>query len=386
MFPYWWCVRSKHEPDQGDVATMSSSRRFVLGREVFGRIGASIQRNRRCGSVLILVAMVFVGASSGQLLPHDLATFLQNQLDFSVSDLAEIARGHVVTKKLPADNNREIALVGVTRLPTTKDRLLQEFRNGGSIVQGEHTSSIGIFASNPQLDDLNDLTVTDGDLDAIRHCRTGDCDVNLPQSLIGELQRLDESSGTYGETVSIVLRETLLEYVRRYLAEGDSALVVYDHKREPLSLADGFGHLLSESPYPLEHIPELHRYLEAFPRDHIPNVDGFLYWTVEEFGLRPLTSVTHATIFDRSFDSVPQALVLMKQIYASHYFHASLKVLALVSEHAGLNEQGLYLVYLDRSLFDSKIGGLKRMVAERELRENLENRLESIRLTFEDPS
>ena len=337
------------------------------------------------GHDMMLAAVVFLGVLSVQAIPQDLSSFLQSQMDFSSSDLRHLALGRVVTRKLHADTDREIALVGVTRLPTTKQRFLEEFRSTGTILQNGHTTRIRAFSPNPVPDDLVDFTMTEGDLDALRQCTAGDCDVNVSELVLSELQRLDESSDAYPDQVSTTVRTMLLDYVRRYLAEGDSALVVYNHKSQPLSLAEGFRHLLGESPYLLEYVPKLHQYLEVFPRDHLSDVEEFLYWTVEEFGMRPLTSVTHATIFDRLSGPMPRALILLKQIYASHYFHASLKVLGLVTESADPDEPGLYLIYLDRSLFDSKIGGIKRRMAERELRQNLSARLESIRRAFEEP-
>ena len=334
---------------------------------------------------MMLATALVIGALSVQAIPQDLSTFLQSQMDFSEADLRHLAQGRVVTRKLRADTDREIALVGVARLTTTKQRFLAEFRSNGAILQSMHTTRFRTFSPNPDPDDLSDFTVTEGDLDALRQCRAGDCDVNVSELVLSELQRLEKSPGAYPDQVSTAVRAMLLDYVRRYLAEGDSALVVYNHKSRPLSLADGFRHLLGESPYLLEYVPELHHYLEVFPRDHLSDVEEFLYWTVEEFGMRPLTSVTHATTFDQLSGPMPRALILLKQIYASHYFQASLKVLGLVTESADPNETGLYLVYLDRSLFDTKLGGIKRRIAERELRQNLGSRLESIGRIFEEP-
>ncbi len=65
-------------------------------------------------------------------------------------------------------------------------------------------------------------------------------------------------------------------------------------------------------------------------------------------------------------------------LVVSHYFHAALKLMALVDAEDA-NNQSFYLVYLDRSLFDSKIGGIKRRIVENRLRDNLQSRLESIR-------
>lgn len=89
---------------------------------------------------------------------------------------------------------------------------------------------------------------------------------------------------------------------------------------------------------------------------------------MEELGLGPPAAIAHATIYRRPSGSVPQTLVVLNQIYASHYFQAALKVMSLIDDAENPEDQGFYLVYLDRSLFDSKIGGLKRHLAENRLR------------------
>jgi len=104
--------------------------------------------------------------------------------------------------------------------------------------------------------------------------------------------------------------------------------------------------------------------------------------------MRPLTTVTHATIYPRAASGDSQSVIMLKHAQADicQPFQASLKVMVSVEDTSHPEARGLHLVYLDRNLFDTKLGGLKRRMAERQLIQNLSSRLESIQHRFEDRS
>jgi hypothetical protein len=123
-----------------------------------------------------------------------------------------------------------------------------------------------------------------------------------------------------------LFRKELLSYVEAYLAQGNSALIVYRDKSRPVKLADEFRSSLDASLIGERSMKEFREYLEQFTKRPLPNMDTFLYWSKENFGLKPVISITHVTI-----DRQPRQLfIASKQIYASHYFNASLGLTAAV--------------------------------------------------------
>ena len=102
---------------------------------------------------------------------------------------------------------------------------------------------------------------------------------------------------------------------------------------------------------------------------------------MEDFGYRPVTSVTHASI--HAGQEFPTTLIAQKQIYASHYFWAKLNVSALFDDPQGKNQPAMHFVYLDHSLFDDKLGRANRFLLKRGVRKNLRSRLESLRERLE---
>jgi hypothetical protein len=88
-------------------------------------------------------------------------------------------------------------------------------------------------------------------------------------------------------------------------------------------------------------------------------------WSKIKFGLKPVLAINHIVIFKSEREFGPQILVLSKQIYANHYFDASVALTGLTKDTAGQH----YLFYENHSLADGLQGmfsGIKRKLIERE--------------------
>jgi len=80
-----------------------------------------------------------------------------------------------------------------------------------------------------------------------------------------------------------------------------------------------------------------------------------VYWSKEKFGIQPVVSMTHVTIYPRRHGSANEVLIASKQLYASHYFESSLAFTMMIPREGG---DGCYLLYLNRSRTDTLRGFL----------------------------
>ena len=226
-------------------------------------------------------------------------------------------------------------------------------------------------------EDLARFELPAGDLEPLRACAVGDCKLKLPRDAIARLRALGPNASA--DQVTALVRAWLLEYAREYSARGNAALVVYDDARRPLALHEGFHALLAQPPSLAASVPKFHHHLDEFPARPLAGGEDRLYWSVEEFGLRPLTTITHAVIYAVPAGRAPRVLVALKQVYASHYFHAGLATLALfeapTDSPASGGGSGSYLVWVERSLFDTDLGGFTRRRVVGRLEETLAARL-----------
>ena len=310
--------------------------------------------------------------------PLSVDTFLRDRLGLSERDARGVAEGAVVVKKLDGATDEEIALAGVVRLRLPAKQVVDRFRDLTTAPRSRGAIQGKRFSMPPVARDLATFAVPSQDRALLRSGRVGKCVLKLPSSVIDSLRRIDWRDAAADSLAATLWRAWLLDYVRDYRARGNAALVVYGDAETPLPLHTGFHALLDESPYLFAYVPALHHYLDEFPARSLPGAEDALYWSTEDAGLRPTTTVTHATVYRPDAGTGIDALIAIKLIYASHYFHAGLSLVTVIDDPSP-DGSGAYVISLERSLFDTRLGGVVRRTAESKLRDDLRSRLEAMR-------
>jgi hypothetical protein len=251
-------------------------------------------------------------------------------------------------------------------------------------------AQIGKFSNPPRLEDLKSLTLDPCCLSAIKNCETGDCDTQMSGEMMDRFrQELDPSAPDYAARANELAGRILLDYVKAYLQTGNAALIEYHDQRNAVRLADEYRSLLAQSRFLAEYAPDFYKYLEEFPKAGSPNVEDFIYWSKEKYGLKPVLSITHVAIYRRVFENRTEVLIASKQIYASHYFDGSLGLTAVVDGNQGQSTSGSYLIYLNRSRVGALQGlfvSLKRSFIGSRVREGLAKNLKLIRKRLVSPA
>src|SRR5260221_130082 len=108
--------------------------------------------------------------------------------------------------------------------------------------------AIGEFSNPPQLSDLKDFTFDSEDIKALKSCKPGDCQIQMPTSSIEELHRsVDLSALDAQEQVDQLLQNTVLERLVAYERAGNQVLGVYNDKRNPAVVPEQVKYMLSYS-------------------------------------------------------------------------------------------------------------------------------------------
>ncbi len=153
----------------------------------------------------------------------------------------------------------------------------------------------------------------------------------------------------------MLTRHVLLSRVQAYMSDGNAALGHYDDKKYSLDLVGEFRGLLDQSPYLTEYVPELDRYLREYSQTNLQNLESFVYWSEEKYGygLKPVVTITHTSIYKQEGVTGEPIIIASKQIYADHYFEASLGLALLVEATDNEATPRFYLMYLNRSRADA---------------------------------
>lgn len=313
----------------------------------------------RCGLVRrglsILIVLAFFGiVCVSQEQPQEPQLFLTQQLGFSRDQILQVEGGAVVVKILKREKH-EVAAVAAARLNVPQKFFIDRFRDIERHKKAEAVLQVKKLGDPVQAEDFADLMLLPREIRDLQACQPGDCPFKLSRPQIELLQQqVDFSAPEAEEQANAFMRNLLADYAREYAAGGNKAMIVYDDKSHAVESAAQFTALLDGSPYLLEYAPEFDEYLRDFPDQTLQGVERFQYWSRENYGhdLKPVVAITDAIIYLRPAGAVPAALIASKQIYASHYYEASLGLTMLFERTQADFSPSFYLVYVNRSRID----------------------------------
>lgn len=336
--------------------------------------------------IRLLTSWLSTAALFAQMRSPEPQTFLRNQLAFTTYELSALEKGQIIVKLPKVAETREVAAFAIMRLDVPSDFFIDKVHDIVSFKKSDNVLQIGKFSNSPRLEDLAGLTLDPGEIETIKRCRVNNCAVKMSAQFIERFRKeVDWSLPNYRERATALAREMLLEYVQAYLRGGNAALGEYNDKSYPVRLADEFQSLLQPAPYMYEYVPEFQKYLQEFPNGRPEEAEDFIYWSKEKFGLKPVVSVTHITIYKRRGANGMDVLIASKGIYANHYFEASLGLTGFIQSRSSEPSRS-YLIYINRSRTDALRGlfaGLKRSLISGSLRDGAKKNMELIKQKLE---
>jgi hypothetical protein len=318
---------------------------------------------------LILAALMVPAIAPAQEPPP--RPFLRKVIQLDDAQLAAVEKGTVVTKLLPTTEKAEVAAFGVVKTAGTVDLLLAQARDFKKFRQVPQIPEMGAFSAPAKVEDLIGLNHPPDDIAALRKCKPGSCDVKLGTKGLEAVSKINWSAPDADKKAVQIFNEAIVEYVRAYQQGGTAAMGNVLDKKQEKSRADEFRALMANSPYLVDYVKEFNDYLAAYPKGKLAGAEDILYWSKDTFGLKPVVAGYHMTFYR----GPRGALIASKLLAASHYFNASLDILAGVPTPDG---KGLYLLSLYRTRLDPPTGmlagvlmGKVRDGVETGLKENL---------------
>jgi hypothetical protein len=314
----------------------------------------------RAVSVMVLVAMAVVRTPAHVADPF---AFFQPTLVVDAEDRERLDAGQPVARTLPARGG-SVAVFAAVPIDVAADRLEAWVHQIAAFKQSPQVLAIGRFSDPPLLEDLARLNFPDGDLQELLTCQPGDCGLKLTRREIAELRRCVGGHVSSPMARQDVLRRLVLTRVQTYLAQGQRALGAYEQNSRPRPIAEVFSALLDDSQFLRQQLPQFAAVVERWPDSNglvSEPLQSFVYWSVENYGAKPIVSATHVFIRRANGDrtGMPETLVIGKQIFATHYIDAWLGVTALVRN---TDTGRAYLVYVNRSSLDVLTGFWGRFI------------------------
>ncbi len=325
------------------------------------------------GVVLALVTALMVATATAHVaqparseLPPRLDGYLRSFVKLTANEHDRLIAGQPVTKLLDADETKEVAVFGAVWIDAPIRAYVDAVNDIENLERGRGFRVTKRISSPPTPEDFALLTVTDEDVDDLRSCRVGDCEIKLDAQALERFRtEIPWQSASARAAANALMRRLAFEYVTRYLEGGNDELAVYRDGSRPTFVAQEFRAMVDKMPALDAYLPEIKRYLLAYPKATLPGATSFLYWQETEFGLKPTIRISHVTIRE----SAEETVVASKMLYASHYFWTGLEIRVLVPDPA--RGTGFWFVTVSRSRSDG-LGGFTGLFVRRRVRSEVE--------------
>ena len=335
----------------------------------------------------LLLALSLISSAIVQAAVARVPLTIFTDLGLTSQQIAAIDAGRPVAKVLSWGRPSEVYVFGAVHVDGSPETYLEAARDVGRLSGTPGYQGIREIRDNATVSDLSALAFDPDDVKALRNCREGSCDVQLPTSGI-QLFRdsVDWSRPDAADQANALARPAVLQLVQAYRGGGNEALGEYRDKQHPARIAEQFQTMIGRASALPDVLPELRRYLLEYPKAELAGADSFFYWEKVAFGLKPTIRVNHAVIYRGRSQGRDFGVVAIKQLYATHYFHTALDMSVCVDDGATVAPHGFYLLTLKGSeqegLTGAK-GSILRKVVVDKTRSSLESALASIKRSVE---
>ena len=311
--------------------------------------------------------------------------FFRAFVGLNQDQIGAIRSGKALAKVVQSSTPEEVFVFGAVYVEGNPESYLKLASDIDALRKLPGYVAIRSFSDLPQSSDLDGFALERQDIEELKTCEVGHCEVQLPTEAMEEFkQSIDWSAPNVDVRVNQVARGMALQALLDYMHGGNSALGVYRDKSHPAAVAETFASLITRLSALPVYLPELNDYLLEYPKAKSDNVQAGFYWEEVNFGLKPTFRILQRIVY-RATSPEPVYAVAEKQIYASHYFEGALDLTVCVKDE---QRHGFYIITVKGSK-QAGLTGLKgsivRKVAVDKARSSLERvllatkqRLESV--------
>jgi len=264
----------------------------------------------------------------------------------SPADRRALERGEVISRTIEGSSG-QIGVFAVSRIDVTAETLVVTARAIEDLKRSDFVKAIKRFSDPPRIEDLDALVLPPKEIQAALACRRGSCALKLTAAEIEQLHEAAAAGGDRDDRAQRAFRRIVLARASAYLDAG------------PPDLAPLAGRPVRDG------------------------IESFLYWSQETYGSgKPVVLVTHVNILPPASSGEP-AIVIARQVFATHYFTGGVAVTAITTDAATGNR---FLIYRNNSSVDllgGILGPIRRAVLESRLKRDVPGIIGKLRARLE---
>ena len=296
-------------------------------------------------------------------------TFFKNNVKLEDSDIQKIEQGQVVTKVLESgDKSLGMLVFGAVYVDAPVPKFATVVKDIHGLLQNKvylQVQPFSLIGVPPKAADFERLALDKKDIDELKGCKAGDCDIQVMN--VAELQKqVNWQAADRDAQVNKVVRQTILQGMETYMREGLKGLGSYRDRQKPFNLYEATKSMIDSSYYlPQDKAGGIYRHVVDYPQSKLAGAEDLFYWEKIDFGQEPTIRVNHVSLFPGGAGAV-KFVVTNKQLYASRYMRAVLQVFYCVPDTEKPGKSGFYLIEMNDSRlpdFSSLKLGIVRKVA-----------------------
>ena len=305
--------------------------------------------------------------------PDEPYRFFREFVGLSEDQIGAIRSGKAVAKVVESRTPDEVFVFGAVYVEARPESYLELASDVDALRKLPGYLAIQRFSDPPQPSDLEGFTLENQDIEELKNCRVGHCEVQLPTEAIEDFkQSIDWSAPDVADRVNHLSRQMALQALLDYMHGGNTALGVYRDKNHPAAVAETFAALITRLSALPVYLPALNEYLLEYPNAKSGNVQAGFYWEEVNFGLKPTFRIVQRIVYRGASPTGQVYAVAEKQLYASHYFETALDLTVCVKD---AQRHGFYIITVKGSKqagLTGLKGGIVRKVAAHKARSSLE--------------
>ena len=201
---------------------------------------------------------------SADRLPSRVEEYVAAHVKLTPQERKTLGEGNPVTKLLGTDESEEVAVFGAIWIGAPIRRYvdavidIENFERGGGFTVTKRISSP------PRLEDFAQLRLSADDVEDLRSCRVGDCEVKFGKEALERLQKnVNWGSAKARDEANAIAQQLALGYVTSYLEGGNERLAVYRDQSRPTFVAQEFRLMVDKMPELTVYMPEVRDLLET---------------------------------------------------------------------------------------------------------------------------
>lgn len=339
---------------------------------------------RTCLSITLAFALLLTPPATKADRRDEPYKFFHEFVRLSEDQILTIRSGKPVAKVVESHTTDEVLVFGAVYVKGSPESYLELASNTGALRKLPGYIAIQSFSDPPQLSDLDGFTLEHQDIEELKTCKVGHCEVQLPTEAMEEFkQSINWSAPDISEKVNHVARQMALQSLLDYMCGGNTALGAYRDKSHPAAVAETFASLTTQLSALPVYLPELNKYLLEYPKAKSDNMQTGFYWEDVNFGLKPTFRIVQRIVYRGANPTDPVYAMAEKQLYASHYFETALDLTVCVKD---AQRPGFYIITVKGSK-QAGLTGLKgsivRKVAVNRARSSLERVLLAVKQQLE---